>query len=452
MQIAVSFGQNGKNTQEPLTRLLFVFDASNSMYGRWQSNIKMEVAKRLMGEMLDSLKYKKNLEVALRCYGHQKPYPPQDCDDTKLEVAFGNSYTTTDVIKNRIKQLNPSGTTPIALSLDASANDFPEISSANRPIRNIIILVTDGIEECKGDPCAVSMALQKKGIVLKPFVIGVGLNVEFKKAFECVGSFYDASTEEQFRHVLQVVISQALNNTTAQVNLIDAFGNASETNVGFTLYNEYTGAIEYNYEHTMNVRGVPDTLVLDPIATYRMVVHTIPTVETKGIKLIPGKHNIIPANTPQGSLLLKVPTTSDLRDLKFIVRKKGDMSTLNVQNMNKNEKYLVGKYDLEVLTLPRIYLPDIDISQNKTTTIQIPQPGMMNVFMPSGGYGAIYLIDGNELKWLYSFDEGCLRDNVLLQPGNYKIIWRSKGVKETINTIEKSFKIDSGVGTAVRLF
>ena len=38
-----------------------------------------------------------------------------------------------------------------------------------------MILITDGIEECGGDH-AISIALQKKGIVLKPFVIGVGLD------------------------------------------------------------------------------------------------------------------------------------------------------------------------------------------------------------------------------------------------------------------------------------
>ena len=32
----------------PTTRILFVFDASKSMYGRWQSGTKIEVARQLM--------------------------------------------------------------------------------------------------------------------------------------------------------------------------------------------------------------------------------------------------------------------------------------------------------------------------------------------------------------------------------------------------------------------
>src|SRR5581483_5215730 len=76
-----------KLKQKPeLTRILFIFDDSQSMLGQWQSGSKIEVAKKLMGELLDSLKKAENLEVALRVYGHQKHYPPQDCDDSKLEV------------------------------------------------------------------------------------------------------------------------------------------------------------------------------------------------------------------------------------------------------------------------------------------------------------------------------------------------------------------------------
>jgi hypothetical protein len=55
-------------------RILFIFDDSYSMYAPWNSNIKIEVAKKIMGEFLDSLKTLPNLELALRCYGHQTSY------------------------------------------------------------------------------------------------------------------------------------------------------------------------------------------------------------------------------------------------------------------------------------------------------------------------------------------------------------------------------------------
>ena len=71
---------------EKLNRILFVLDASNSMYGRWENGTKMEIAQRLMNSMIDSLSeiQDPNFQLALRVYGHQKPVPPQDCNDTKL--------------------------------------------------------------------------------------------------------------------------------------------------------------------------------------------------------------------------------------------------------------------------------------------------------------------------------------------------------------------------------
>lgn len=115
---------------EPLTRILFVFDASNSMYGRWQTGTRMEVAQRLMRELLDSLGRveKPHFELALRVYGHQKPVPPQDCNDTRLEVAF--SPTSIPRIQKTLAGLRPMGTTPIARSLIKAGSDFRNARTA----------------------------------------------------------------------------------------------------------------------------------------------------------------------------------------------------------------------------------------------------------------------------------------------------------------------------------
>lgn len=72
--------QTDLNESEVSTsRILFVLDASNSMYGRWEQGTKMEIAQRLMSTMLDSLAQvpNPNFQLALRVYGHQKPVPPK---------------------------------------------------------------------------------------------------------------------------------------------------------------------------------------------------------------------------------------------------------------------------------------------------------------------------------------------------------------------------------------
>ena len=52
------------------------FDASYSMTGRWESGRKIDRAKELLSNMVDSLKDIKNLEIGLRVYGHRSGYPP----------------------------------------------------------------------------------------------------------------------------------------------------------------------------------------------------------------------------------------------------------------------------------------------------------------------------------------------------------------------------------------
>ena len=64
---------------QPKSRILFIFDASNSMAGQWEGARKIDIAREILFEMVDSLEQMPNVEMALRIYGHQSPVPPQDC-------------------------------------------------------------------------------------------------------------------------------------------------------------------------------------------------------------------------------------------------------------------------------------------------------------------------------------------------------------------------------------
>ncbi|MCI5054875.1 MAG: VWA domain-containing protein [Flavobacteriales bacterium] len=440
------FAQTRLNANKPLTRILFIYDASNSMNGKWQSSSKNEIAKNLLIKTLDSLNGIPNVQLALRVYGHQKHFPPQDCDDSKLEVPFSNGNIPQ--IKSKLNGLKPKGTTPIAMSLEEAGNDFPECGDC----RNIIILITDGIEECDGDPCAISYLLQQRGIILKPFVIGIGLDPMFKKSFECIGNYFDATSEASFEKIMGVVVSQVLNNTTTQINLLDFNGQPNETNVNMTLYNHFTGKPVHNFVHTMNHRGVPDTLKLDASMTYDVQVHTIPSVRKDSITITPGIHNVVGIDCPQGDLRLKLDANGSNKNLTAIVRKDGEMKTLNVQNFGSTERYLVGKYDLEVLSLPRVYINDILVTQSHTTKIEIPEPGVAHIVFETGGYGSLYTEKKGKLELIYRFDQRQTQKTLVLQPGKYRVVFRAKNAKESIFSAEKSFKIKSGESTTVKLF
>lgn len=400
-----------------------------------------------MSNFLDSLKSIKNLELALRCYGHNTFFKEKNCKDTKLEVAFAPALTNAEKIKQRINKLEPLGTTPIALSLGESTADFTPCTNC----RNIVILITDGIEECGGNPCQVSVELQKKGIFLRPFVIGVGLDVKFADVFGCMGKFYDVSNEANFMDILKLVLTEAISQTTVQVDLLDITKKPTETDVNMTFYDASNGTIKYNYLHTINHRGNPDTLVLDPEIKYNITVHTIPPVEKKNISIIKGKHNVIPVDAPQGYLKMEIDGTPSKYFPTTIVRQKGDMKTLNVQEFGKTEKYIVGKYDLEVLTLPRIRINDIEIKQSTTNTIKIPGSGNVLVSKGATGFGSIYLDDGKIVTWVCNLNPAAQSEIIYLQPGNYKLEFRNENQKETIKTAERKFSVTSGATTSIKL-
>ncbi len=428
-------------------RILFIFDDSYSMYAPWNSNIKIEVAKKVMGNFLDSLKDLPNLELALRCYGHTTFIKPErNCKDTKLEVPFAPAKSNALKIKQRIQKLEPLGTTPIAYSLGECTADFTPCSNC----RNIIILITDGIEECGGNPCQVSLELQKKGIFLRPFVIGVGLDVKFADVFGCMGKFYDVSNEANFGDVLKLVLTEAISQTTVEVDLLDIGKKPTETDVNMTFYDANTKQVKYNYLHTINHRGNPDTLVLDPDVTYNLMVHTIPPVEKNNISITRGKHNVIPVDAPQGYLMLELDGPLSKYYPTTIVRKAGDMKTLTVQDFGKTEKYIVGKYDLEILTLPRIRLSDVEIKQSTTNSIKIPTSGNVYINKLGSGYGSIYLDDGKKVTWVCNLNAALQNEIIYLQPGNYKLEFRYEGIKETIKTVERKFTVTSGATTTIK--
>ncbi|MDP3558245.1 MAG: VWA domain-containing protein [Bacteroidota bacterium] len=439
----------GFNQKKPVlkpTRILFVFDASKSMIAKHDNTTRMDGAKNLFFKFIDSLSKDKTLQFALRMYGHTVKYPPGDCKDSKLIVPFGINNIA--LIKQKVQAATPTGITPIEHSLTESANDFKDNKT-----NNIVILITDGIEECGGDPCNARQKLMEKGIIFKPFIIGIGLTPEQIKTFECVGTFYDYDNQTTFNDISTIIQQQKLNKTSAQVNLLDTKSNPTETNVNMTFYDIGRKEYKYNYIHTLNYKNNPDTLYIDDYPTYKVIAHTIPQTESQEIKLSQGKHTIIPIDAPQGYLIIDRPNGvyNFNEKVKCVVRKTKDMNTINVQLLNNTEKYITGKYDVEILTLPRIHINNIDIEQSKTKTLEIPNAGVLQVKCLEAGDGCIMVKRNDKLEWVCNLSTHTLQ-TYYLQPGNYVSTWRAKTLKGSIYTIEKKFTITSDSQTTIEFY
>jgi len=141
-----------------------VVDASRSMWGRMDGAPKMAVAKEILRDV--SYWFPEDLDLALRAYGSTRPSESSDCVDSTLLVPFGDENR--EPIRRAIAGLRPLGQTPIAYALGQAAADFGSLSSDRA-----VVLVTDGIESCGGDPAAAARDLREQGIMVH--LIGFGL-------------------------------------------------------------------------------------------------------------------------------------------------------------------------------------------------------------------------------------------------------------------------------------
>lgn len=416
------------------------------MNAKWGQQTRIQVAKELLAKTVDELSGVPDLELALRVYGHQTPITPtyQDCNDTKLEIPFGQANHS--AIKTRIRSIQAKGTTPIAMSLLASAEDFPDKNA-----RNVIILITDGLEACPNDPCVVAKELRDKGINVTPFVIGIGMDLSYLEKFSCIGSFSEAETKESFEKVLQNVVNKAIQNTTVQINLNDIHGKPSETDVTMFLYKAGTSDLKYTFVHTLDHYGNPDTLVVDHQEKYDLFVNTIPPVEKKNISIIRGRHNVIELDAPQGFIKVRFINAERPYQIQLRVMQAENPKTLNTQHVEGIDKYLVGEYDIEILTTPRIYVRT-SVQQSTTSYIDIKAPGFLKYSSGNGLVAQVFMKNENgNWTWVANTTDNSKNGLIQLQPGDYRFVYRQKKLRRAEYTQTRDFRINSNQTTSIQL-
>ena len=189
----VAFGQ---------TNVIFIVDASGSMKKAVGGESRMDAAKRVLGQTLREMP--KEARLGLMVYGHRRA---KDCKDIELLSPVGADDA--GKIAAQIAALQPKGETPIAAALEQAARSFTAFKGQS----NSIVLVTDGIEECNGDPCAAAKAIKVAGLDLKVNIVGFTLNDKERAAIECVaketgGVYYDAKDAKALTAALGQVRQQ----------------------------------------------------------------------------------------------------------------------------------------------------------------------------------------------------------------------------------------------------
>ncbi len=187
------------------SRFELILDASGSMVYRHQKidgRLKMEVAKQVMEEIIRDLP--EGAEVALRVYGHRvREAEAGSCKDTEV-LGGGFQRVQKSGLIQRVGNIRALGTTPLAYSLVKAAQDL-----ATAPGEKLIVLVTDGKEECGGNPVEVVSELANLGLEMRVEVVGFALAEPKTKAdMEAVakitgGQYHDARDSASLRNALK---------------------------------------------------------------------------------------------------------------------------------------------------------------------------------------------------------------------------------------------------------
>ncbi len=180
-----------------------VVDASRSMWGQLDGTAKMEIAKDILRDASASLP--DDLDLALRAYGHTSASEENNCADSGLLVPFGSANRS--ALHAAIDGLKPKGQTPIAFALKQAAADFDALDS-----ERTLVLVTDGLESCGGDPVAAARELYDRGIRIH--VIGFGLGSAKDEdtaslktiAYASGGSYFTANSADELRGALDATV------------------------------------------------------------------------------------------------------------------------------------------------------------------------------------------------------------------------------------------------------
>lgn len=443
----LAFTVTGQNVNQQAlpekTRILFVLDASGSMNATWgESESRMEVAKNILIRLVDSLRANPKVELALRVYGHRYSRQSNNCQDSQLEVPFG--VKNHSAIIDEIEELRPKGVTPITFSLLQSAGDFPPGSG----FRNILILITDGVESCGGDPCEASVQLQKKGVFLRPFIVGLG--VPGGKALDCVGKFIDAENARSFNRILNESIETTFAKTTVSVELLNGEQKPVETNINVSFLNSMTGTPVYEFVHYLDRFGRPDSVQIDPVLSYDVVVNTLPPLIRKNVDIINGRHNVIRIPAPQGTLIIKPEARGN--PFSAVVRQREKSEILHKQESYEQRRYLEGDYEVETLTLPRRIFP-VSLQAGKVITISLPPAAAVNINTLAVGFGSLFeILPTGESKWVTALDPDRSLHLLNLLPGEYKIAFRARRSTGSKYTAIKNFSVKAGETLNIKMF
>lgn len=181
-------------------KTVLVLDGSGSMWAKVGERHKIEIARDVMARVLAETPEERQL--GLVAYGHNRK---GDCADIEELAPVGASR---DEIRRAVDALNPQGKTPLS-----DAVIFAAESLRYREEAATVVLISDGIETCDADPCAVGKALEESGVDFTVHVVGFDIAEPGARAqLACLaentgGVFISASNADELTIALQETVA-----------------------------------------------------------------------------------------------------------------------------------------------------------------------------------------------------------------------------------------------------
>ncbi len=434
-------GAIGQHVQEK-TRLLLIMDCSNSMWDHWQSNSKIKVTQQVLLSFLDSISRQHDVDVALRVFGHLN----KEQFGTRLEVPFGtdNIYR----LQSKIKTLVPQGGCTAAAALTDALSDFPATGSS----RNLILIITDGMDDCDAEICDVARQVQLSGVVVQTFVLGIGGGAFSHAA--CAGSVFPVVNEEEFSKTLYDIFRLSGHKAKVVLNMVDATGELYETEHPVAFYDHRTGVIRQSTIYSVDSKLRPDTLLMDPLVTYDMAVFTHPPLRREAMQFSIDRPNNIDITVSEGTLKVQYAGQRpqwQQTAVDVVVRRAGSGERVAAQEVGETGQYLAGRYDVEVQTLPVTTLRGVVVRGNAATELSVPMPGMLILSKPKGiTTGAIFRLRDGQVEFATDLNPSTAGERLLLQPGQYELVLHPQQATAYNKVQTRRFVIESSQTTKIQ--
>jgi len=361
------------------------------MWGQIEGQNKIAIAKKVLNKLVDNLP--DNTEVGLIAYGHREK---GDCKDIETIVEPGPLDKA--LVKQKIDDLNPKGKTPIT---DSVLMAFDLVKASENA--TTVVLVSDGIETCGGDPCKAVQDAKDAGINFIMHVVGFDVGDVDVSELECAaqaggGLYLSAQNAGELSEALETAIEIPAElpvgklsvKVTAEGKLQDSMLILTNTATGEDLKGQRTYSSDKTNPRVISLPDGTYDLEIKPMGMKGVDSQTISSIEIKEGEVVEKE-----VNFGFGELSIKVIRNGKLSD-----------ATVKVYKVNTEE----------VTAESRTYT-----SENSNPKVIKLEPGIYDVLVtaleikpnPSQTIEAVEILSGEKLENTIDFSSGTLKIGAL---------------------------------------